>query len=137
MARLASTTDLSEEVYDKLESSNCKAELKLERWNGTAWVRLEDLDEAQGVDWKKSAKTFKYANFSLLPQASTIDFNLISDGGKYSEGSGAAEDGIIDIDTKVKLWAGYKLSAKDSVTTNIDISSGTFGTQNMTLELSH
>lgn len=110
--RSASTSELTEAIRAKLISSECKADLRLEYYEGGAWKSLmNDLDGATGVDWKKSAKLYQYANFALTPEVSSIGFTLLNPSGKYSEGSGTIYENVIDLDTKIRLLAGYRMDS--------------------------
>jgi hypothetical protein len=80
----------------------------LDVWHDSAWVSLDsDLDGATGITINKSSKRTKYANYGLTPQTSEISFKLWNKEGKYSYGSGTATDGIIDIDSKVRVRGAY------------------------------
>ena len=113
--RFASTIDRTEIISTNLKSSNLKAELVLEYEKDGVFVQIEDLDESRGVDWSKSLKRFKYANYGLTPLASTIKFNILNKDGEYSPGSGTDKDNIFDIDTKIRLRAGYIIKDDDPV----------------------
>ncbi len=112
--RSASTQDRTDIITRKLKSSNCKAHAVLEWDNNGTWEYLEDLDGRRGITWKKSAKSYKYANFALTPLASTIGFSVLNLNGKFSPGSGTDYSDVLDLDTKVRLRGGYLLD--DSTT---------------------
>lgn len=128
--RSASTQARTDEIIQSLKSSNLKAEAYIEVYdsNGSP-ILLNDLDESRGISWKKSSKKYKFATQSLTPLASTISFTVINEKGKYSEGSGTAVEGLFDLDTKIRLTAGYKLDSLGSAetTTNADLTSLIYG----------
>lgn len=109
MSRGASTVERLEEIKDKLRSSNCKAEMVVEYWDGSSWVSIDDLDAQRGVDIEKTFKKYKYASFALTPQVSTCEFSILNDRGKYSPGSGTEVEDIFDMDTRIRVRAGYVL----------------------------
>jgi hypothetical protein len=83
--------------------------MKIEYDDSGTWKLLPDVDGNKGIDIAKSSKQYKYARFALLPVASTIKFNVLNRNGKYSEGSGESVEGILDLDTKVRVRGGYRL----------------------------
>lgn len=122
--REASTVSKTEKIINLLIGSNLKTQLKLEWDNDGTWERIEDLDEKKGVGWSKSAKKYKYAAPTLTPKASQISFNILNRSGKYSVGSGTSVEGIFDLDTRVRLQAGYIVdddtqSRTDTITADI------------------
>jgi hypothetical protein len=110
MARSASTNDRTGLILEMLQLAQCKAESVLYYKNNGSWVRCEDLDEEAGIQWDKSAKINKYANFTLLPVPSSINFQVINSNGEYTPGSGSAKENLFDIETKIKLKSGYLLN---------------------------
>lgn len=109
MSRSASTTERTEIIYNLLKSYQCRAVFRLSRWTGTAWVLIDDVDGEQGVEWTEEKKRYKYASFGLTPMPGTIDFSILNEGGKYSPGSGTSLANVFDLNTKIKLEAGYRL----------------------------
>ena len=105
--RTTGDNDLDTRLQTQLKSSRCDMYCFLYRWNGSTWDEIQDLDTNAGISWKKNSKKVKYANYSFLPEPSTISFSIINELGKYSEGSGTAYEGWFDNDTKIKLIAGY------------------------------
>lgn len=126
MSRSASTLDRTGMIFDRLEGSNCKAEMQLQRWTGSAWVVVEDLDEDTGIDWGAVSKPEKYASFDLVPPPPEVKFQVLNFNGKYSDQSGEAEAGVFDIDTKIKLRGGYIVEPAEAVLNTVDLSGGTF-----------
>lgn len=121
--RSASTQDITDLLKRKLKSSNCKAECVLQYDNSGTWTDVDDLDVDRGIDWKKSSKRTKYANFGLTPLASSYGFQINNINGKFSPGSGETEEGIFDLDTRMRLKAGYRLpgiSATSTLNVNIN-----------------
>ena len=107
--RSASTQEKTDLILRKLKSSNCKGKVQVQYDNNGTWTTLNDIDEGKGINWNKSSKKYKYASFSLTPACSDISFTILNKNGKYSEGSGDSLAGIIDLDTKIRLKAGYEL----------------------------
>lgn len=129
MSRAASTAARTEEIILKQLSPNAKSVVTLEVYDDTneEYVVLDDFDSQRGVTWTVSGKKQKYAAFSFLPLAGTIDFSVINKDGEYSEGSGTAKEGLIDNEKKVRLKAGHLLSttgASDTSTLNLNDTSG-------------
>jgi len=125
--RTASTDDRTWEIIEQLHGSNCKAECILEYYKDDEWIYLDDLDTEKGLSWNEDAQIDKTGNFSLLPKASSLTFNVINRNGKYSYGSGTDTDGVLDLDTRLRLRGGYKLqSSSAGVNTDIDINSDTY-----------
>jgi hypothetical protein len=123
MSRTASTIDRTEQIVQKLKSSNCKAEMQVQWDNDGTWQTINDIDGKRGVAMSKKAIRHKYANFSLIPLASTINFNVLNKSGEYSEGSGTALENALIIDRKVKVNMGYILptTLQDPVTTSLTL----------------
>jgi hypothetical protein len=107
--RQASSPERTEEIQVRLRGPNCKAEMVVERWTGSGWAVVDDVDGAAGIDIKKSFKKQKYATFGLTPDASTCEFTVLNKDGRYSEGSGEDEEGAFGLDTKIRVRAGYIL----------------------------
>lgn len=109
MSRSASTAELTEEFYLSQISPNHKSVVSLEVFNTNtgAYQEIEDLDTKKGVNWTVSGKKEKFANFSLTPLASTINFSVVNKNGEWSNGSGTAKENVIDTETKIRLKAGY------------------------------
>jgi len=129
MARTASTTEITEQIFQGLKSSNFPAQVKLEYFKGTTYTDIELVDEARGINWGKSAKRYDYANHSLTPLSSKIDFSVFNLKGKFSEGSGDAEADVFSLDRKVRLKAGYVLKNKNEIinqTLNLNDSNAVF-----------
>ncbi len=116
--RNASTPDITDYLKEQLIGSNLKAELYLERWDGTEWIWVEDLDEGKGVQWKDSQRRDTYASFPLVPAVSTVGFSVINMNGEYSPGSGTDKDNAFTLDTKVRLNGGYYVHDETLLTTN-------------------
>ena len=105
----ASTIQKTEWLSDALNRSNLKAQLVLEYFDTTLddWRVIDDLDTGAGVSWDKSAKKYKYAAVTLTPLASSISFSILNRNAQYSVGSGTDVSGIFDLDTRVRIKAGY------------------------------
>ncbi|MDC0637748.1 hypothetical protein OAP25_03505 [Flavobacteriaceae bacterium] len=123
-----SSNNRTGEARRRLKSGSFKAQAILERRNtdDTAWIIIDDLDSKKGIDWEKRTKRDKYAEFTRVPPAGKIDFTLINENGKYSEGSGTALEGVIDNDTKIRLRAGYNLTEPATPGVKEDITSDGF-----------
>ena len=108
--RSASTEARSEEISGQLIASQCKAECAIyfENTDGE-WQLLEHLNEEKGIDWDESGQRFDFSNINLVPACATINFEVLNPGGLYSPGSGYDLDNVLDIDTRIKLKAGYLL----------------------------
>lgn len=111
MARSASTLDRSAEIYQLLSEDNCKAELILQYKNrtDTAWARIEDLDEAAGVQWGGSVKNKKPGAFIRTPVSKTLQFSVLNYDGEYCPEAVGAKAGVLRDGTRVKVKAGYLL----------------------------
>lgn len=112
--RTASTIDATEKLIIRLKGNNLKSKTILEYEKDSTFIPLDDVDEIRGIDWTKSLKRFKYANFGLTPLASTIKFNVINKLGEYSPGSGTSKDNVLDIDTRIRLKSGYVVPDNES-----------------------
>ena len=109
--RSASTLARSEEIQGDLIGSSLKAEASLFFENADGeWQIIEHLNENKGIDWSESGQRYDYANVPLIPSVATIDFEVLNPGGIYSPGSGSDLDNVLDINTRVKLKAGYRLN---------------------------
>jgi hypothetical protein len=109
MSRTASTDERTEEFYLSQISPHHKSAVSLELFNTTLgeYEIIEDLDTERGVSWSVSGKKEKFSNFSLVPLAGTIDFQVVNKNGEYSNGSGTTKENKIDNETKIRLKAGY------------------------------
>jgi hypothetical protein len=109
MSRSASTDERTEEFYLSQISPHHKSAVSLELFNTTLgeYEIIEDLDTDRGVSWTVSGKKEKFSNFSLVPLAGTIDFQVVNKNGEYSNGSGTTKENKIDNETKIRLKAGY------------------------------
>ena len=117
MPRNASTEERTGIIRRLLKSSRLRAEMFIEVWHNGEWLFLQDLDSRQGISIRKSAKRYRYANYNLAPVASSVSFALINENGKYSEGSGEDESGIIDINSKIRVSGGYELPDSEALNT--------------------
>ncbi len=110
--RTASTDARTEEIQGNLIGSQCKAELALYFENSSGdWQLLEDLDEENGVNWTDAGQRSDYANVVLIPAVSTIEFQVKNFEGKWSPGSNSFFDNALDLNTRIKLKAGYQLTS--------------------------
>jgi len=109
MSREASTSARTEEIVNNLISPNIQAEVYLEVYDNGSWQVIEDIDIERGIDWTESGKKLKFSNFALTPLPGTISFSVYNENGKYFPGSGTTSENLFDIDTKVRLKAGYIL----------------------------
>ena len=122
MSRTASNTTRTEIITQKLKSDNCRALSKIEWDNDGVWTEITDIDTKSGLSITKQAKRKKYANFSLLPIASTMSFKVLNKNGEYSEGSGQSEAGILVIDRKIRSTLSYLINlVLSEQTTSSDI----------------
>jgi hypothetical protein len=108
--RSASSTEITEEIQNRLISSNAETIIKLEIYVNDTPQILNDLDEETGIDWTESGKKNKSFAQTLTPLAGEISFQVYNENGKYSVGSGTAFEDIIDNETKFRLSAGYRLN---------------------------
>lgn len=111
MGREASTPARTAEIYGALFQPSLKSEALLFYEKDGEWFFTEDLDEETGIEWTASGERFEYSNINLIPAASTISFSIKNVMGKYSPGSGTIYDNVFDLNTRVKLWAGYKMAS--------------------------
>lgn len=107
MPREASTEDRNDEIFISLKSDNHKSYAYLEVEVDDEWVLIDDLIEDSGIVFTDESKRDKIASFSLVPLASSIGFNVENLNGKYSYGSGTSYENWFDLDTRIKLHAGY------------------------------
>lgn len=115
MSRTASTTKITEQIFQGLKSSNFPAEVQLEYFRNSVYTKIDLLDETKGINWGKSAKRYDYANYSLTPLTSNIDFSVFNLLGKFSEGSGDTEADAFALDRKIRLKAGYVIKDKNEI----------------------
>jgi hypothetical protein len=121
MPREASTAERTEEIILNLTSPNIQAEAYLEVDNGGSWQLIDDIDMGIGINWTEAGKKEKYANFSLTPLPSTIDFTVYNENGKYYPNSGTNFANLFDINTKVRLTAGYILDTGTDSTKTLNL----------------
>lgn len=129
MALSASTDDRTDQIRRLLKGSNLKGHLYLEAMNSSgSWQIIDDLDTERGVDFETSGKKFKYGTTTFVPTTAPISFQVISKDGKYAPGSGDADAGLFDLDTKIRLTAGYRLDdATGETTKTASLTSTTLG----------
>ncbi len=115
MSRTASTTEITEQIFQCLKASNCPAEVKLEYFKDGAYTNIDLVDEGRGINWDKSAKRLDYANHSLTPLPSFVNFSVFNLLGKFSEGSGDTEENAFVLDRKIRLSGGYVIKDKNEI----------------------
>jgi hypothetical protein len=121
MSREASTSERTEEIINNLASPNIKNEAYLEVDNEGSWVKVDDIDFETGIKWTEAGKNEKYNNFSLTPLPGTIKFNVVNFEGRYFPGSGSSLANFFDLDTKVRLRAGYILESGAASTATVSL----------------
>ena len=121
MSRSASTAERTEEIILNLTSPNCTAYAFLEVDNGGSWQFIEDIDMQSGINWSEAGKNEKFANYSLTPLPGTVSFKVFNENGKYFPGSGQAQSNLFDLETKVRLNAGYILDSGSSSTETLNL----------------
>jgi hypothetical protein len=121
MSREASTSERTEEIINNLTSPNIKAEAYLEVDNQGSWVKIDDIDFETGIKWTEAGKNEKYNNFSLTSLPGTVAFRVVNFNGNYFPGSGSALANFFDLDTKIRLRAGYVLSTGATSTETISL----------------
>nr|BDD44679.1 hypothetical protein 9 [Legionellales bacterium] len=128
MSREASTDERTEEIILNLNEPNIQALVYLEVEIDGSWTVVEDIDFRNGIDWTEAGKKEKFNNFSLTPLPGTIQFKVVNSDGKYFPGSGNSLAGVFDLDTRVRLNAGYVLDsgAASSESLNLNDISGTY-----------
>ncbi len=122
MSRDASTTERTEEIVLGLTSPNFRVAAILEVWDGTQYLIVDDVDMQKGIDWTESGKNDKFSDFALTPLASETKFGVVNRNGQYSDGSGTSFENLFDLNTKIRLKAGYLLSTTgDESTTSLNL----------------
>lgn len=124
-------------AFGLLFGDQLKAEAVLFYKKNGEWNLLEDTDEESGIDWGAAGQKFDYSNIALVPPASSIDFKVLNFAGKYSPGSGTPYDNVIDLDTPIKLQAGYQLpDLSDEIDEDLTLAEGAYGYHYFTKTLS-
>jgi hypothetical protein len=121
MSRSASTDARTEEIVLNLISPNLQAIAYLEVDIDGSYSIVDDLDWDKGINWTDAGKKEKYANFALTPLPGTIGFNVVNVDGKYFPGSGDSLSGVFDLDTKVRLRAGYILDSGSTASQTLNL----------------
>lgn len=126
--RTGSSPARAAEAFGDLFGDQLKAELIMYYKKNGSWLLFEDLDEEAGVKWGAAGQKFDYSNIGLVPGASNVAFSVVNLLGQYSPGSGTAYDNVLDIDTPIKLQAGYILpDLGDEISDNMALGEGAFG----------
>jgi hypothetical protein len=121
MSREASTSVRTEEIILNLLAPNIQAIAYLEVDINGSWNIVDDLDWDKGINWTEAGKKEKYANFALTPLPGTINFSVVNTDGKYFPGSTDSLAGVFDLDTKVRLKAGYVLDSGSETTQTLNL----------------
>lgn len=126
--RSGSTPARTSEAFGNIFGNQLKAELALYYKKDGEWNFLDDLDEENGVTWGAEGQKFDYSAIALVPAASPISFQVLNFQGKFSPGSTTPYDGVFDLDTPVKLQAGYQLpELGDEIPDNLTLLEGAYG----------
>jgi len=128
MSREASTSERTEEIINNLTSPNIQAEVYLEVDNNGTWTQIDDIDFESGINWTEAGKKDKFNNFALTPLPGTVTFRVVNQDGKYFPGSGDSLSGVFDLDTRIRLNAGYILDSGSEAdqTVNLNDISGLY-----------
>lgn len=73
------------------------------------WHVINDLDVAIDTQWNELVEKKIYSSFAFTPAVSSLLFKVVNFGGRYSENSGTAFEGILVPDRKIRVNAGYIL----------------------------
>lgn len=107
MSRTTGDTALDDEILKRLQGKQFRSRVDLYRYDGSSWILIDDITGE--ISWSDSTKRQKYLNFGIQPISNEIEFTVQNINGKYSYGSGETEDGVLDLDTRIKLDATYLL----------------------------
>jgi hypothetical protein len=113
MPRTTGSTELDNELRERLSGGHFRSRLEMDRWNGSSWVSVDDLSGDSPINWTDSVVRRQYLNYGIQPVPNTISFNVYNENGKYSPGSGEAEDDVLQIGTKIRIRHIYPLSTGD------------------------
>jgi hypothetical protein len=109
--KAASTNDATEAILiDVCSGSAAHPIAKLEYWNGSAWVELEDV---LSVNVSKTNRDDRYGRFVLVPPAMSMSVTMDNAAEKYSPGSGGAFDGVLVRNLKVRASLGYDVGTDE------------------------
>ncbi len=121
MSREASTSERTEEIINDLISPNIRAEVFLEVESNGSFTQIDDIDFEAGIKWTEAGKKDNFSKFPLTPLPGTVTFRVLNTNGKYFDGSGTAFENLFDLETRVKLKAGYILESGSAATNSINL----------------
>ena len=103
MSRTTGDIDIDNEILTRLQSENFRSRVEIDYWNGSTFVYEDSVSGDEAINWTDSVKKRKYLNFGTQPVANTVNFTIENRDGRFSPGSGEAEDDRYQIDTKIRL----------------------------------
>ena len=120
MSRTTGSADNDALIYRRLKGPQFKSRVTLDRWDGSDWVEIEDVDGDSQINWTDSVQRTKYSNYALQAATNTLSFRVLNEFGKYSPGSGETEAGVLEIDTRIRLNQYYIMERQSLATEDED-----------------